>query len=435
VWGVVGGLLLVALLGSLDQSVVSTALPTIVGDLGGAAQLSAVVTAYLVASTVATPIWGRLGDRRGRKRWMLIAIGIFIGGSALCGLSGSMTELIAFRAVQGLGGGGLVVGAQAVVGDLVTVRERAKYLSLFSAVFAVISVLGPLIGGLVTDQLGWRWIFYLNLPISALAVVILGLALPRTGAASGPAVGPASRGWLRNRTFLVCALIGFVSGFVILGITIYLPLFFQVVRGLSPTVSGLWLLPLMISGLVTGLTSGFLIARRGRYKAFPLVGSAMATIGLFLLSLVGPDTPMVLVQSCLVVIGVGLGCIGEVLITVGQDSVPPGKIGTATATLNVFRSVGGVLGTALFGAVFAYVLGGRLRAGLRGLAVPPGLGTEVTPARLARLAPAVQQAVSEAYGSAIQTLLLIAAPLYAVVCALIVLLPEFSPDRVGRGAG
>jgi hypothetical protein len=156
---------------------------------------------------------------------------------------------------------------------------------------------------------------------------------------------------------------------------------------------------------------------------------------LFLLSLVGADTPMVLVQSCLVVIGVGLGCIGEVLITVGQDSVPPGKIGTATATLNVFRSVGGVLGTALFGAVFAYVLGGRLRAGLRGLAVPPGLGTEVTPARLARLAPAVQQAVSEAYGSAIQTLLLIAAPLYAVVCALIVLLPEFSPDRVGRGAG
>jgi MFS family permease len=245
-------------------------------------------------------------------------------------------------------------------------------------------------------------------------------------------VGPASRGWLRNRIFLVCALIGFVSGFVILGITIYLPLFFQVVRGLSPTASGLWLLPLMVSGLVTGLTSGFLIARRGRYKVFPLAGSAMATIGLFLLSLVGADTPMVLVQSCLVVIGVGLGCIGEVLITVGQDSVPPGEIGTATAALNVFRSIGGVLGTALFGAVFAYVLGGRLRAALRGLAVPPGLGAEVTPARLAGLAPGVQHAVSEAYGSTIQILLLIAAPLYAVVCGLIVLLPEFSPDRVGR---
>jgi MFS family permease len=430
VWSVVGGLLLVALLGSLDQAVVSTALPSIVGDLGGATGLSAVVTAYLVASTIATPVWGRLGDRRGRKRWMLIAIGIFIGGSALCGLSRSMTELIAFRAVQGLGGGGLAVGAQAVVGDLVAVRERAKYLSLFSAVFAVISVLGPSIGGVVTDQLGWRWIFYLNLPISALAVVILGLAMPRTGAGAAPA--PAPRVWLRNRTFVVCALIGFVSGFIILGITIYLPLFFQVVRGLSPTASGLWLLPLMVSGLVTGLTSGFLIARRGRYKVFPLAGSAMATIGLFLLSLVGADTPMVLVQSCLVVIGVGLGCIGEVLITVGQDSVPPGEIGTATAALNVFRSIGGVLGTALFGAVFAYVLGGRLRAALRGLAVPPGLGAEVTPARLAGLAPGVQHAVSEAYGSTIQILLLIAAPLYAVVCGLIVLLPEFSPDRVGR---
>jgi MFS family permease len=430
VWSVVGGLLLVALLGSLDQAVVSTALPSIVGDLGGATGLSAVVTAYLVASTIATPVWGRLGDRRGRKRWMLIAIGIFIGGSALCGLSRSMTELIAFRAVQGLGGGGLAVGAQAVVGDLVAVRERAKYLSLFSAVFAVISVLGPSIGGVVTDQLGWRWIFYLNLPISALAVVILGLAMPRTGAGAAPA--PAPRVWLRNRTFVVCALIGFVSGFIILGITIYLPLFFQVVRGLSPTASGLWLLPLMVSGLVTGLTSGFLIARRGRYKVFPLAGSAMATIGLFLLALVGADTPMVLVQSCLVVIGVGLGCIGEVLITVGQDSVPPGEIGTATAALNVFRSIGGVLGTALFGAVFAYVLGGRLRAALRGLAVPPGLGAEVTPARLAGLAPGVQHAVSEAYGSTIQILLLIAAPLYAVVCGLIVLLPEFSPDRVGR---
>jgi MFS family permease len=431
-WTIVSGLLLVALLGSLDQTVVSTALPTIVGDLGGATALSAVVTSYLVASTLAAPVWGRLGDRHGRKWLLLVGIVIFIGGSVLSGQSRSMTELVVFRALQGAGGGGLLVGAQAVVGDIVSARERAKYLSLFSAVFSVISVLGPLVGGVVTDQLGWRWIFYLTLPIAVVALVVLGSAMPgrtaRTGAGA-PSAPLASRELLRNRTFVICVLISLVSGFVVLGITIYLPLFLQVVRGVSPTASGLQLVPLVVSGVVASLGSGFLIARRGQYKIFPLVGAAAVTIGLLLLSLVGPDTPTVSMQACLITIGAGLGCIGEVLIVVAQESVPDSQVGTATATMTVFRSVGGVLGTAVLGAAFA----GALTGGLGGLPVVPGIADDMTPARLAQLPAAARHEVVAAYSSSIQDLLLIAAPAYAVVFGLVLLMPDFDPRHHARG--
>jgi MFS family permease len=431
---IVGGLLLVALLGSLDQTAVSTALPTIVGDLGGAAQLSAVVTSYLVASTLAAPAWGRLGDRHGRRGLLLAAIVIFIGGSVLAGHSRSMTELIVSRALQGVAGGGLLVGAQAVVGDIVAARERAKYLSLFSAVFSVISVLGPLVGGVVTDQLGWRWIFYLPLPVALVALVVLGSAMPGRAERIGPrarSAPPAFRELVRNRTFVICLLISVVSGFVVLGVTVYLPLFLQVVRGVSPTASGLHLVPLVVSGVVSSVGSGILIARRGRYKVFPVVGAAAVTMGLLGLSTVGPDTPTLLTQGCLITVGAGLGCIGEVLIVVAQESVPDSQVGTATATMTVFRSAGGALGTTVLGAVFA----GALTSRLGGLPIVRGIADDLTPARLAELPAAARQEVVTAYSSSIHDLLLIAAPAYAVVFGLILLLPDFAPHPRAREDG
>jgi hypothetical protein len=262
--------------------------------------------------------------------------------------------------------------------------------------------------------------------------------MPPRRAAAGPATRVSARPGLaplRDRTFLTCALITFISGFVILGISVYLPLFFQLVRGVSPTGSGLRLLPLLATSVATGVTCGWLIGRRGRYKIFPMVGSAVATLGLALLSLVGPHTPEVLVQLSLVVVGIGMGGIGEVLVVVAQESVPRAELGVATATLGVFRSVGGVLGTAGLGAVFTGLVTARLDAASRGTPLSPGLVTGTTPARLAQLPAPTRDIVIHAYGSTLQTLLLIAAALYSVVFPLILLLPELTLGDRTRNAG
>jgi EmrB/QacA subfamily drug resistance transporter len=343
---VVSGLMLVMLLAALDQTIVSTALPTIVGDLGGLEHLSWVVTAYLLALTVVTPLYGKLGDQYGRKVVLQAALVLFLIGSALCGLAQGMTELIVFRAVQGLGGGGLIVSAQAAIGDVVAPSERGRYSGLFGGVFGLASIAGPIIGGFFTTHISWRFIFYVNLPLGIAAFAVLAATLPSVterrrhdidvagtlllavglsalillttlggntydwgsaqivglgvvavaaltalafveGRAREPILPPAL---FRNRVFVTCSAVGLIVGFALFGALTYLPLFQQVVRGLSPTASGLQLLPVMGGLLVSSIVSGQIITRTGRYRVFPIAGTAVAALGMWLLSSLDAST-------------------------------------------------------------------------------------------------------------------------------------------------
>ncbi|WP_347353707.1 MDR family MFS transporter, partial [Intrasporangium sp.] len=371
---VIVGLLLGMLLAALDQTIVATALPTIVGDLGGAEHISWIITAYLLAATVSTPLWGKLGDLYGRKFFFQLSIATFLVGSVLSGLATSMLWLILSRALQGLGGGGLMVGAQAIVGDVVSPRDRGKYQGLFGAVFAVTTVVGPLIGGLLTQHASWRWVFYVNLPIGAVALVVTAIVLPgdlariqrvidywgavllalgvtalvlltSLGGTSYPwrspqtyALGAAAvvllLAWglverrapepilplhlFANRVFSAASAIGFVVGFAMFGAITYLPVFLQVAKGADPTESGLQLLPMMAGVLTTSVGTGFLISRWGRYKVFPVVGTALMTLGMYLLSTVGPDTPDRVMYGYMVVFGAGLGGVMQVLVIAVQ---------------------------------------------------------------------------------------------------------------------
>ena len=409
-------LMLGMFLAALDQTIVSTALPTIVGDLGGLNHLSWVVTAYLLASTVSTPIYGKLGDMHGRKPVFLAAILIFLAGSMLAGLSQSMAELIGFRAVQGIGAGGLIVSAQAIIADIVSPRERGRYMGLMGAVFAVSSVAGPLLGGFFVDNLSWRWVFYVNMPIGAVAVAIvalklhlhvvhvrhridyLGAGLLAGGVSalilvttwggnqfrwgSGTILGLAIVGVLLlaafiwqerratepviplslfdSRIFNVSSAMGFTIGMAMFGAIVFIPLYLQLVYGASPTSSGLRMIPLMAGLLVASILSGRLISRIGRYKVFPIVGTAILVGGMFLLSRLGVGTAPWLASAYMVVVGVGIGLVMQVLVLVVQNDARPGEVGVATATATFFRSVGGSFGVALFGAIFASRLTGAL---------------------------------------------------------------------------
>jgi EmrB/QacA subfamily drug resistance transporter len=410
-WLILGALLLGMLLAALDQTIVSTALPTIVGDLHGGSHLAWVVTAYLLASTVSTPLWGKLGDQYGRKLFFQAAIVIFVVGSALCGLSQSMTELIAFRALQGLGGGGLMVGAQTIIGDVVSPRDRGRYMGLFGAMFAVATVIGPLIGGLCVTYLGWRWVFYINLPLGILALFVTGVVLPGhlrrvhhtidylgTTLLAGSAtsliiflsLGGISWPWrsapsyltaaigvvlavgfvvaegvaaepviplklFRIRVFTAASAIGFVMGFAMFGALTFLPLFFQNVKGVSPTASGLRILPLMVGMLGASVVSGRLVTRWGRYKIFPILGTALMTLGAYLLSLISASMNSWVLAFYMFVFGVGMGLIMQVLVVAVQNAVSYEDLGVATSSATFFRMIGGSFGTAVFGAIYAIV--------------------------------------------------------------------------------
>src|SRR3954464_4611194 len=406
-------LMLGMFLAALDQTIVSTALPTIVGDLGGLTHLSWVVTSYLLASTASTPLYGKLGDMLGRKPVFLFAVLVFLAGSVLSGLSQTMGELIGFRAIQGLGAGGLMGGAQAIIADGVPPRERGRYRGLIGSVFAVASVAGPLLGGFFVEALSWRWVFYVNLPIGVVAVLIivfrlhlhvphhrhkvdyLGAALLTAGVCSlilvttwggneyawgsGTMIGLAVAGVVllllfvfqerraaepiiplnlfRSSVFSVASSLGFVIGLAMFGAIIFIPLFLQLVYGVSPTSSGLRMLPMMAGLLTASILSGRAISRIGRYKIFPVVGTAVTTLGLFLLSRLEVETAPWLASVYMLVVGIGIGLVMQVLVLAVQNCAPPKDIGVATSAATFFRSMGGSLGVALFGAIFASRLG------------------------------------------------------------------------------
>ena len=404
---VMAGLLLVLTLASLDQNIVATALPGIVSELGGLAHLSWVVTAFLVASTATTPLYGKLSDSYGRRALFFVAVVVFLAGSALCGLAQDMGQLIVFRAVQGLGAGGLITLAQTTVGDLLAPRERGRYQGLFTAVFAACSVAGPLLGGFITDALSWRWIFYINLPVGALALVLIALALRRpnrvihhridfAGAAlmvggtvsailvltldTSPEAWSRPATWIevaaavvcfgllvwrerraaepilpprlfRDQVFVVGASVVGLTAVALFGAVIFLPLFFQLVLGAGASQAGLMLSPLMGGVIVASVVGGRLLSRTGRYKFLPVTGLSVACLAFLLLAWLAQSRGSVLsLELSLVGLGVGLGLVMPNLTTAIQNAVQPQDLGVATSAASFFRSLGGALGVALAGA-------------------------------------------------------------------------------------
>ncbi|MGQ4367735.1 DHA2 family efflux MFS transporter permease subunit [Streptomyces violaceoruber] len=485
----IGALLLGMLLAALDQTIVSTALPTIVSDLGGLEHLSWVVTAYLLAATAATPLWGKLGDQYGRKKLFQLAIGIFLVGSALCGIAQGMGQLIAFRALQGLGGGGLMVLSMAIVGDLVPPRERGRYQGLFGAVFGATSVLGPLLGGVFTEHLSWRWVFYINLPIGvvALAVIAAVLHIPRrttrhvidylgtlliasvaTSLVLVASLGGTTWAWsspqiiglavlavvlavlfvaverraaepvlplklFRVRTFALSAVISFVIGFAMFGAMTYLPTFLQVVRGVTPTMSGVYMLPMVFGLLLSSTVSGQIVSRTGRWKVFPVAGTAVTTLGLLLLHQLDENSATAEMGTYFFVFGLGLGLVMQVLVLIVQNAVAYEDLGVATSGATFFRSIGASFGVAIFGTIFASRLGDQLTDAFPGAALPPGVSVDTLkadPRGIGALPPALRPEAIHAYASSITDVFLYAAPVALLAFLLAWLLKE---DRL-RGS-
>ncbi|GGL69798.1 MDR family MFS transporter [Wenxinia marina] len=457
------GLLL--LLASLDQTIVSTALPTIVADLGGLEHLSWVVTAYILASTVAAPLYGKLGDLYGRRNIIFFSVGLFLLGSALCGMSQTMTQLILFRAIQGLGGGGLFVLALSVVADVIPPRQRGRVQGVFASAFAVSSVIGPLVGGWFVEIASWHWIFYFNIPLGGLAVAMFAASFKPTGVrtqhridwagaaalsvslasltlftslggntlpwTSAPSIGLAALAlvagalffWIEARAaepiiplslfgmnvFRVTSAIGFISGAAMFGAITFLPVYLQIARGASPTESGLMLIPLTAGILTASNICGRYMGRTGRYYRLPLIGLTSLAFGMFLLTRLTPDTGTLTFSIYLVFVGIGMGCIFPVVTTAVQSAAPPEQVGTATASGIMFRQIGGSLGVAAFGALFA----SRMAASMAGVpgAGEVGGGFELGPATLDGLPEQVRELIGEAVTNAVH-------PVFYIACGL-----------------
>ncbi|QGV79254.1 MDR family MFS transporter [Streptomyces ficellus] len=403
-------LMIAMLLAMLDNMIIGTAMPTIVGELGGLAHLSWVVTAYTLATAASTPIWGKLGDLYGRKGTFLTSIVIFLAGSALSGMAQDMGQLIGFRAVQGLGAGGLMVGVMAIIGDLIPPRERGKYQGMMAGVMALAMIGGPLVGGTITDHWGWRWSFYINLPLGAVALAMvtavlhlpqqrrdtkpridyLGAALLTIGITSIVLVttwGGTEYAWgsamivglsalgvatlagflfvqtraaepimplhiFRSRNFTLMSVIGFLIGFVMFGATLFLPLYQQSVQGASATNSGLLLLPMLLAMMVVSLYAGRVTTSTGKYKIFPIVGGALMVVGLFLLAQMDTGTSRITSGVYMAVLGAGMGFLMQITMLVAQNSVEMRDMGVASSTTTLFRTLGSSFGVAIMGALF-----------------------------------------------------------------------------------
>jgi EmrB/QacA subfamily drug resistance transporter len=460
--------LLGMLLAALDQTIVATALPTVVADLGGAGHQSWVVTSYLLASTIVTAVVGKLGDLFGRKAVFQVSILFFLAGSILCGLAGSMTMLVASRTLQGIGGGAIMVTAMAVIGEVIPLRDRGRYQGALGAVFGVTTVIGPLLGGFFTDHLTWRWAFWINVPVAIVVLAVGAVAIPSLQKAAKPVidyagilfVGLGASGltlatswggstypwssaiiiglfaasavalaifvWVESRVaepilpirlfanpvFTVCCILGFIVGFAMLGALTFLPTFMQFVNGVSATESGLRTLPMVAGMLITSIGSGNIVGRTGRYKVFPVAGTALMAVAFYLLSGMTSATPVLQQSAYLFVLGSGIGLCMQVLILVVQNTSSFADLGVATSGVTFFRTIGSSFGAAIFGTLFANFLAGRIGPALAAAGADPRAAE--SPQALHALTPEAAAPIIDAYADSLGRVFLCVVPVAVV---------------------
>jgi EmrB/QacA subfamily drug resistance transporter len=456
--------LLGMLLAALDQTIVATALPTVVADLGGAGHQSWVVTSYLLASTIVTAIVGKLGDLFGRKTVFFAAVLFFLVGSVLCGMSQSMTMLVASRALQGIGGGAIMVTATALIGEVIPLRDRGRYQGALGAVFGVTTVVGPLLGGFFTDHLSWRWAFWINVPVAVVVFAVAAVAIPALGKSTRPVIdyagivfvglgasglilatswGGGTYAWgspviiglfvgsaaavaafvwvesraaepilpirlFRSPVFTVCCVLAFIVGFAMLGALTFLPTFMQFVDGVSATESGLRTLPMVAGLLLTSMGSGVIVSRTGRYKVFPVVGTAVMMVGFVLLSRMDAATPLLLQSLYLFVLGTGIGMCMQVLVLIVQSTSSFDDLGVATSGVTFFRTIGSSFGAAIFGSLFTNFLDDRIGPALAASGAPPMAAQ--SPQALHQLPHDVAAPIVNAYADSLGLVFLCVAP-------------------------
>ena len=491
VWIIFSALIAGMLLASLDQTIVSTAMPTIVGDLGGVEHQAWITTAYLLATTIVMPIYGKFGDVLGRRRLFLVAIALFTLASIGCALAGDFWTFVTFRAAQGLGGGGLMILSQAIIADIVPASERGKYLGPLGGIFGLAAVGGPLLGGFFVDHLSWHWAFYINVPVGiiAFAITYFALTLPNKRATQPldiPGVvllaaattslifftdfgGDAAHGWsapetwmwgaglvvaaglfvfaesratdpiiplslFRNPIFINATAIGLVLGLSMFSALGFLPTFLQMSTGTSAAVPGMAMLPMMAGLMLTSIVSGRRITKTGRYKLFPILGTIVTGIGMVAMTSLSAETPVWLLCAFLFVFGAGLGLIMQVVVLVVQNSVSPSVIGTATSTNNYFREVGGALGTSVFGTIFSTRLTENLKVIFAGAGASPeqaqSAAGSVAPSALEQLPAPIKDAIVGAYADALAPVFWYLVPFIGVAFLLALLLKQIPLSEV-----